>query len=225
MTLQSDESHFVHLHFLESGTALPAPLSVWSLKFCVFKCVVDKCSAICALPIVLSVALILFILNPFYNPGPVFFVQDRMGMGGKRFRMWTFRSMTVSDDPTRHVDAPLETHRVTPFSQVVRNYHLDELPNFFNVLKGDMSLVGPRPDAWDHSMHYVSSVLHYSERFRVRPGITGLAQVYAGYADTARLVRRKAYLDRLYVRKSRIRLDLLILWRTLIVVLSGFGAR
>ena len=225
MTLQPDESHFVHLDFLKSGTVLPAPLAVWSLKFCVFKWVVDKCSAICALPIILVGAITLFILNPFYNPGPLFYTQDRMGMGGKRFRMWKFRSMTIVDEPARHVDAPLEAHRVTALGQVMRKYRIDELPNFFNVLKGDMSLVGPRPDAWDHSQHYVSSVRHYGERFRVRPGITGLAQVYAGYADTARLVRRKAYLDRLYVRKSRIRLDLLILWRTLIVVLTGFGAR
>jgi len=99
------------------------------------------------------------------------------------------------------------------------------LPNFINVLVGDMSLVGPRPDAWSHSTEYAKKILHYSDRFRVRPGITGLAQVRGGYADSSRAVQRKARFDRFYVRKSRIKLDLHIIWCTFGVVLTGFGGR
>ena len=139
--------------------------------------------------------------------------------------MWKFRSMTQSPQSSRAYDAPLEEHRITSLGNILRTYRIDELPNFFNVLVGQMSLVGPRPDAWTHSTAYVSSVASYSDRFRVRPGITGLAQVYMGYADTAGAVRHKAYLDKIYVSKSRIKLDLWIMWRTIIVVLTGFGAR
>ena len=225
MTLKPDQGDFSHLDFLETVTTLPAPISFWSNKFFVFKFCVDKISAIVALPFVLAIAILLFVVNPFFNPGPVFFTQDRMGMGGKRLRMWKFRSMTATQDNARAHDAPLEEHRITPFGHFLRKYRIDELPNFFNVLVGQMSLVGPRPDVWDHSAAFVLSIDRYSDRFRVRPGITGLAQVYMGYADTAGAVRHKAYLDKIYVSKSRIKLDLWIMWRTVHVVLTGFGAR
>ncbi len=88
-----------------------------------------------------------------------------------------------------------------------------------------MSVVGPRPDAFGHAIAYMGIVPHYRDRFRVRPGITGLAQVVGGYADTERGVTIKARLDYFYVRKSRGLLDLYIIWRTAVVMISGYGAR
>ena len=221
----TDDLRISNLDYLKHLECLPAPLVRWTPKFVAFKFICDKGGALMALPIVLCLSLVLLILNPFLNSGPLFFRQERMGMGGRPFPMWKFRTMTVSPESARPHDAPLEEDRITPLGRFLRKYRIDELPNFFNVLVGDMSLVGPRPDAWDHSRHYASDVSYYSERFRVRPGITGLAQVNIGYADTQNVVRRKARLDSFYVRHSRIRLDLLILKRTLFVVLTGFGGK
>lgn len=225
MTVKPDQIQFANLDFFEDIANLPAPLIYWTPKYRIFKFVTDKGAAVVALPVVLVLAACLLVLNPFLNPGPLFFKQDRMGMGGKRFRMWKFRTMRVSPDTARAHDAPLETHRITRFAAWMRRCRIDEVPNFFNVLLGQMSLVGPRPDAWDHSARYVADVLHYSDRFRVRPGITGLAQVHTGYADTGDAIRRKALLDRYYVKHSRIRLELYIMWRTVVVIVTGFGAR
>ena len=190
-----------------------------------FKFLCDKAIVLVLSPLVLLTGLILLVLNPFLNPGPLLFAQHRMGMGGKRFTMWKFRTMSESPGGHRAHDAALEEHRIKAFGCVLRKFRIDELPNLFNVFLGEMSLVGPRPDIWDHSAHYLHNVSHYADRFRVRPGVTGLAQVRGGYADSTRAVERKARYDAFYVRKSRIRLDLYILWLTLAVVLTGSGGR
>ncbi len=225
MTFKPHPDDFVPLEFTQHVRSLPAPLVEWTPKYVIFKYICDKGSALLAMPFVLLVSIVLLVANPFFNPGPLFYSQDRMGMGGRRFKMWKFRSMSVAPEAARAHDALVEEHRITPFARLLRKFRIDELPNFYNVLVGDMSLVGPRPDAWDHSTHFVSNIVHYKHRFRVRPGITGLAQVYAGYADTVSATYRKARFDHFYVRKSRIKLDLWIIWRTVVVVLTGFGAR
>jgi lipopolysaccharide/colanic/teichoic acid biosynthesis glycosyltransferase len=225
MTHEVDTTEPFPLEFVNRSMALPAPLIFWTPKYVVFKYICDKGSAILCLPYTFCIGLILCVLNPFFNPGPLLYSQHRMGMGGRRFNMWKFRTMSVAPDVARAHNAPLELERITVFASYLRKFRIDELPNFFSVLVGDMSLVGPRPDAWDHSTEYAGSVLHYSDRFRVRPGITGLAQVRSGYADTTRAVERKARYDRFYVRKSRIKLDLYIMWNTVIVFFTGFGAK
>ncbi len=204
---------------------LPAPISRWSAKFITFKFLFDKGFALAAMPVIGLISLALLALNPFFNPGPVFYVQDRMGMGGRRFRMIKFRSMTPGDDLSRAAHDRLEEDRITPLGFFLRRTRIDELPNLINVLTGEMSVVGPRPDAFAHAIAYIAVVPHYRERFRVRPGVTGLAQVCGGYADTERAVIRKARLDRFYVRKSRALLDLFIIWRTVVVMITGYGAR
>lgn len=171
------------------------------------------------------VALVLLIVNPFFNPGPLFFRQERMGMGGRRFSMWKFRTMLCAPSNVRAHDAPLEEDRITTLGRYLRKCRIDELPNIFNVLAGEMSLVGPRPDAYSHASEYLRSVPHYHYPMRVRPGITGLAQVRGGYADTERAIQRKARFDRFYVERSCGRMDLYIIWRTIYVMLTGFGAR
>jgi lipopolysaccharide/colanic/teichoic acid biosynthesis glycosyltransferase len=225
MTDKADTPEQFHLDYLDPGVSLPAPLVTWTPKYVLFKFVCDKSSAVLCLPYIICVGLVLWVLNPFLNPGPLLFSQNRMGMGGRRFTMWKFRTMSVAPVHARAHDAALETERISVFACYLRKLHIDELPNFISVLVGDMSLVGPRPDVWDHSTQYAANVLHYSDRFRVRPGITGLAQVRAGYADTTRAVKRKARLDRFYVQKSGIKLDLYIAWLTVGVFVSGFRVR
>ena len=170
-------------------------------------------------------ATVLFVINPICNRGPVFFRQERMGLGGKKIMLWKFRTMAVSDEELRDVDAPLEAERITPLGRLMRRTRIDELPNCLNVLRGEMSVVGPRPDAWEHARHHIDVVQYYCERFRVLPGITGLAQVRGGYADSRRATERKARLDLFYVRRSRIKLDLLIIRETVAVMVTGFGAK
>ncbi len=204
---------------------LPAPISHRSLKFITFKFLFDKGFALAAMPMVALISAVLLVLNPFFNPGSVFYVQDRMGMGGARFRMIKFRSMTPSEGLSRAANERLEEDRITPIGYFLRRTRIDELPNLINVLIGEMSVVGPRPDAFGHAIAFIATVPNYRERFRVRPGVTGLAQVCGGYADTERAVVRKARLDRFYVRKSRALLDLYIIWRTVAVMMTGYGAR
>ena len=133
--------------------------------------------------------------------------------------------MSVAQEKSRAHDAPLETHRITPFACYMRKFRIDELPNFLNVLCGTMSVVGPRPDTWNHSVNYKLNIKYYAGRFRVRPGITGLAQVRVGYADSIRAVKRKARLDHLYIEKSSIWLDFHIIRQTFLVITTGFGAK
>jgi lipopolysaccharide/colanic/teichoic acid biosynthesis glycosyltransferase len=206
-------------------SSLPAPISRWSLKFVTFKFVFDKGFALAAMPVIVLVGIALLALNPFFNPGPLFYVQDRMGMGGIRFRMIKFRSMRPCQGVSRTAHDRLEKDRITPLGHFLRRTRIDELPNLLNVLTGEMSVVGPRPDAFAHALTYIATVPYYRDRFRVRTGVTGLAQVCCGYADTERAILRKARLDRFYVRKSRALLDLYIIWRTVAVMLTGFGAR
>ncbi len=208
-----------------SGRHRPAPIATWSPKFRVFKPLFDYTFAVLALPFTAVVALALLVLNPSVNPGPVFFRQDRMGLGGQKFRIWKFRTMIPSEDDIRPHDAELEQDRITKLGGFLRKSRIDELPNFFNVLTGDISIVGPRPDAWSHAVEHINVIPRYRERFRVKPGITGLAQVRQGYADTSNATARKARYDLFYVRKSKMKLDLFIIWETFVVLCAGFGVK
>jgi lipopolysaccharide/colanic/teichoic acid biosynthesis glycosyltransferase len=219
-----------HIEHLDHSPATeffsrPAPIAFWTTRFKFFKKICDISFGLAALPIMGGIAIVLFVVNPLVNRGPVFFRQERMGLGGKKIMLWKFRTMTVSATKVRAADAPLETERVTPLGKFLRQTRIDELPNFINVLRGDMSVVGPRPDAWDHARLHIDEVQYYSDRFRVLPGITGLAQVRGGYADCRRATERKARLDLFYVRRSRIKLDLLIIRETIVVMCTGFGAK
>ena len=204
---------------------LPAPISHLSLRFITLKFLFDKAFALAAMPSIALLGIALLVLNPYFNKGPLFHVQDRMGMGGVRFRMIKFRTMRPSGTESRAAHEQLEEHRITPLGRFLRRARLDELPNLINVLRGEMSVVGPRPECFAHAIAYIGTVPYYRDRFQVRPGITGLAQICGGYADTERAIQRKARLDRFYVRKSRAMLDLYIIWRTPAIMLTGFGAR
>lgn len=203
----------------------PYPIARWSLRFRVFKRACDVGFALLAMPIVALMGAALLILNPFLNPGPLFFRQDRMGLGGQSFRIWKFRTMTECTVSRRGHHDPVEDHRITPLGGLLRRLRIDELPNFLNVLLGDMSLVGPRPDDLEHAKKYTETIPYYSERTRVKPGITGVAQVRMGYAADEGEVRRKARYDRMYVRRSCGRLDLSVIAQTFAVMVTGFGAR
>jgi len=189
------------------------------------KRVFDVVVSILGLPIVAGVGFVLLFANPFRNPGPVLFSQERMGRDGEVITVRKFRTMMVDGEGARGPDDPLEAHRVTPLGRWLRQTRIDELPQLYNVLRGEMSVVGPRPDLLDHARTFVNVVPRYRRRLSVRPGISGLAQVRMGYAEGIGLTARKARLDEVYIRNASWRLEMLILRRTFIVMASGFGAR
>ncbi len=192
-----------------------------SLRFRVFKRCFDYGLALMMMPIVAAFSLILTFLNPFLNPGPVFFVQERMGRDGKRFWMYKLRTMTAAKETARAPNAKLEQHRITRLGRLLRKTHIDELPNFINVLRGDMSVVGPRPDAFDHAAHFNQFVDGYKARHRLRPGITGLAQVEQGYVEGEDATYQKARYDNYYVTQLCGRLELYVIARTVALLASG----
>lgn len=198
----------------------------WPTLFCCAKRTFDLTAGVIGVSgmVVMAVCLLL-IFNPLFNPGPVFFRQWRMGRNGIPFRIWKFRTMKVASRGKRGADDGLEEDRITPLGRVMRKFRIDELPNFINVLAGDMSVIGPRPDMIEHAEVLKMEVPRYHRRFAVRPGITGLAQVRHGYADGIAATVRKARLDELYINRVGLMLEAYIVVQTVLVVLTGFRAR
>ncbi len=184
----------------------------------------DICVALAALPVVVFASLLLLALNPVWNRGPLFYPQKRMGRRCKPFRALKFRTMDTAA-MSRGPNDPLETNRITPLGRFLRRTRFDELPQFANVLIGEMSVIGPRPDYWDHAIHYIETIPGYRQRHLVRPGITGLAQVDGGYAEGIEATVTKTRYDLRYLESVGYRTDWYIVRRTVAVVLSGWGAR
>ncbi|MEE8454358.1 MAG: sugar transferase [Limibaculum sp.] len=210
---------------LAGGRGIPAAIDPTTASFRIAKRAFDLVVAIAALPLILLTALVLLAINPVWNAGPLFFLQTRMGRDCQPFRAVKFRTMRPVNRIMRGPDDPLEADRITPLGQFLRRSRIDELPQFFNVLAGHMSLIGPRPDYWDHATHYLDSIPAYRQRHMVRPGITGLAQVDGGYAEGVDATVEKTRHDLRYIRGSGIAMEFYVLWRTIYVVCTGFGAR
>jgi putative colanic acid biosynthesis UDP-glucose lipid carrier transferase len=155
------------------------------------------------------------------SSGPVLFCQKRYGLNGKEFRMYKFRTMYTMDDGDVVRQATRNDPRVTPVGRILRKFSLDELPQFINVLKGDMSIVGPRPHAVAHNEEYRKLVPNYMLRHKVRPGITGLAQIngFRGETDTPEKMAARVHYDLEYIRSWSLLLDLRIILQS---VVKGF---
>lgn len=169
------------------------------------------------------VCLIVAALNPFLNPGPLFFNQVRMGRGGRPFVMYKLRTMTGA--PESNGLLADDSHRITRFGAFLRSKRLDELPQVLNVLLGQMSFVGPRPEQHDHYAEILRHLPGYKARLVVRPGISGLAQVESGYARELGEVRTKLRYDLHYIRNMGLAMELYVIGQTFKVLVTGFGAR
>jgi len=155
--------------------------------------------------------------------GPVFFVQERVGMAAKRFNLIKFRTMHVVDAPPSEWACD-NTERITRVGKWLRKFRLDELPQFFNVIHGDMNLVGPRPHPVSNFELFIENIPYYSLRAVVRPGITGWAQVRYGYANNLDEETEKMRYDLYYIKHLSISFDLRILFDTVKTVLFGSQA-
>jgi putative colanic acid biosysnthesis UDP-glucose lipid carrier transferase len=190
-----------------------------SLAKRVFDVVVSGCAVIALSPLLLILALMVKLTSR----GPVLFKQVRTGLNGKPFVILKFRTMTVQESGTSVVQARRDDHRLTPIGGFLRSSSFDELPQFLNVLQGDMSIVGPRPHAIAHDMHYGGMIPTYAERFRVRPGITGLAQCNGarGPTETIDKMRRRVRLDIAYVERWNWMMEMRIILKTIRVLSAG----
>ncbi|WP_255446342.1 sugar transferase [Tropicibacter alexandrii] len=184
----------------------------------------DIIMSLALLPFLAILAVALLILNPFYNKGSLFFVQRRMGRNCEPFQAIKFRSMTDVPQVSRSADCPLEVDRITPLGGFLRKSRIDELPQILNVLRGDMSLIGPRPDYYDHAVHYLEQVRGYRQRHAVRPGISGLAQTELGYIEGVEATKRKVSADLYYITHTDLLMEAWIVWRTISVVVKRGGA-
>jgi exopolysaccharide biosynthesis polyprenyl glycosylphosphotransferase len=155
------------------------------------------------------------------SAGPVFFVQERVGLRGRRFRLIKFRTMRVAEATDDAIWERDNRSRVTRLGAVLRKYRLDETPQFINILRGDMSLVGPRPEMAGNVTTFSAVIPFYDLRHEVRPGLTGWAQVKAGYCMSVEEVRQKLCYDLYYVKHMSLHFDLRILFDTVKFVLCG----
>ncbi len=162
----------------------------------------------------------------FTSKGPVFFRQKRYGINGQEILIWKFRTMTCCEDGATVKQATKNDQRVTRVGAFLRRTSLDELPQLFNVLEGSMSLVGPRPHATAHNEQYRSLIEGYMLRHKVKPGITGLAQVmgYRGETETLDKMAGRVRFDHQYIREWSLCMDMRILARTFSIVLKQEGA-
>tara|TARA_R110002049_G_scaffold306681_1_gene505584 strand:- start:1707 stop:2396 length:690 start_codon:yes stop_codon:yes gene_type:complete len=195
-----------------------------SFAYLIAKKLFDLVISTLLLPVFLICCVFLSVLNPFFNRGPLFFVQKRMGRDCNHFRAIKFRTMSCVSEMTRGADDPLEVNRITPLGGFLRRTRLDEIPQIINVLRGEMSLIGPRPDCYEHAETYLATIPGYRERHAALPGISGLAQTELGYVQGIEATRIKVVADLDYINRQSIRLDMWIFWRTLQIVAGRAGA-
>jgi len=199
-----------------SGSLMPA----WQANV---KQIMDYTLSFVSLVVLIPVILILFILIKLSGRGAVIYSQDRIGKNGKPFRIYKFRSMHDGAETDEPLLSGINDSRITPVGRFMRKHRLDEIPNLFNVLKGEMSLVGPRPEREFFIEQIVRKAPHYRRLHRVKPGITSWGQVKYGYASTVdQMIERLEY-DLIYLENMTLLIDLKILIYTLLIIIKGKG--
>jgi lipopolysaccharide/colanic/teichoic acid biosynthesis glycosyltransferase len=201
------------------------PFALWWRL--VLKRIVDLMGGLAILALCSPIMAVIAVLVRLDSPGPILFTQERMGRLGRTFRIFKFRTMVQdAEAATGPVWArPENDPRLTPLGGFLRRTHLDELPQLFNVIMGEMSLVGPRPERPCFVEQLVQSIPAYDHRLFVKPGMTGLAQVHYQYDQSIEDVKRKLRFDLLYVKRMCLMLDVRILAWTFLVVVTGRGIR
>ncbi|OHV12055.1 exopolysaccharide biosynthesis polyprenyl glycosylphosphotransferase [Kushneria phosphatilytica] len=207
-----------HLYQNRYGSLLPRE------DYEIIKRCIDIVGVLLVMPAVLPIMAVTAIMIKRDDPGPAIFVQKRMGFQCRTFSVYKFRSMYVNQEGLGFT-AEGEDPRITKVGRILRKYRIDELPQLFNVLKGDMSLIGPRPESSSLAEWYEKDVPFFHYRHVVRPGISGWAQVEQGYAAEIEGMTRKLEYDFYYIRHFSFWMDMLIVIRTIKTIFTGHGAR
>jgi lipopolysaccharide/colanic/teichoic acid biosynthesis glycosyltransferase len=197
--------------------------------FWITKRILDIVLSLIMLPVLAIAAAAILVLNFFFNPGPLMYSQVRVGMGGELFWIWKFRTV-ISDEKAaakktkgqkRKPGSPI----VTRFGAILRTYRADELPQIINVLRGEMSLIGPRPETLDNIEKFSHLLPGFGRRNLVKPGLSGLSQVTIGYTACHLTYSQKLQYDCEYIRNAGWKMEGYVFLRTIWVVCTGFGAR
>ena len=182
----------------------------------------DMVCAFLGLVLLSPVFICIALTMKFQKNGPVIFKQERIGFGGRPFTIYKFRTLsTVVEDEGPQLIARSDSVKSTPFEKYLREHHLDELPQLWNVLKGDMSLVGPRPER----KYYINQIMErthdYVLVYQMRPGLTSEATIYNGYTDTIEKMLKRLDMDIRYLEHRTLMLDLKIILSTIYAMLKG----
>ena len=203
----------------EYGSLLPSFFYMNCKRF------IDTAAVLVTFPLTLPLMALTAVAIKLDSPGPALFIQDRVGQGNHTFRIYKFRSMGRDSEKDGAMLAQCNDMRITRVGKFIRKTRLDELPQFFNVLKGDMSPIGPRPEQRFFVDQFEKEIPFYIYRHVVKPGITGWAQVVHGYASDADDTRIKIEHDFYYIKHFSLWIDILIAFKTLKTILTGFGAK
>lgn len=206
-----------HLSENSFGALLPSKFYL-RLKY-----LIDVTVSILLFPLVMAIIFAAAIFIRLETPGPVFFKQSRVGYRGHPFVIYKLRSMKVA--ATGAAFTAENDSRITRVGAFIRRYRIDELPQIINVIRGEMSWIGPRPEAEELSSWYAKEIPYYIYRHAVRPGVTGWAQVVQGNVAEIDDVTRKLHYDFYYLKNFSAYLDLMIVFRTVYTLLSGFGSK
>ncbi|WEZ00006.1 sugar transferase [Bacillus subtilis] len=197
-------------------------LSEKTASYLAIKRVMDIWFALIGLAIALPMIAVFSILICLETPGPAIYTQERVGKGGKPFKLYKLRSMKIDAEKSGAVWAQKQDPRVTRIGAFIRRTRIDELPQLFNVLKGDMSMIGPRPERPVFTEKFQNEIPGFTQRLAVKPGLSGWAQVNGGYDMTP---KEKLIFDLYYIRNLTFTLELKIMLKTCKVVWTGDGAR
>ena len=196
------------------------------ISFNKFKRMMDIFLSAVGLTITMPLLALAAFLIKLTSKGPIVYKQNRVGKDGEIFRIYKLRTMRVdAEKNTGAVWATEDDPRITPIGRILRKARIDEIPQLLNVSKGQMSIVGPRPERPEMVRDFRTMICDYEKRLMVKPGITGIAQIFHRYDETIADVRKKVKYDILYIKKMCLFTDLSILANTFVVVLTGRGAR
>lgn len=194
-------------------------------SFDALKRTVDVALSLFAILAASPILVLVAALIKLTSRGPIIYKQNRVGMNGTVFKIYKLRTMKVdAESETGAVWARKNDPRVTALGFLLRKSHIDEIPQLFNVLKGEMSIVGPRPERPEMVRDFKALIRDYEKRLQVKPGITGIAQVWHKYDETIEDVKKKVKYDLLYIKKRCFWVDTRIMLRTCITVMSGENA-